>query len=197
MTAPTVRVGPPRTEADLEAVRGLMRAFVAWHRSRHEEDRHLVEAYFDDASFDRELEELDLKYAPPEGALLLAELDGEPVGCVALRRFDERTCEMKRMFVRPQAQHRGVGRALARTIIAFAADAGYSTMVLDTSVRQREAAALYRGLGFTDVPPYYDLPEPLANWLVFMRLELTATMPEQVVPTPTSRCDARCHAFRV
>lgn len=173
MTAPAVQVRPAQTEADLESVRDLMRAFVAWHRSRHQEDRQLVEAYFDDAAFDRELDELDLKYAPPDGALLLAELDGAPVACVALRRFDEHTCEMKRMFVRPEAQHRGVGRALARAIIAVAVDAGYSSMVLDTSVRQREAAALYRGLGFTDVPPYYDLPEPLATWLVFMRLDLT------------------------
>lgn len=175
MTTPAVQVRPPHDEADLEAVRALMRGFVAWHRSRHEQDRHLVEAYFDDAAFDRELAELHLKYAPPEGGLLLARLDGAPVGCVALRRIDKHTCEMKRMFVRPEAQRRGVGRALARAIIALAVDAGYSTMVLDTSVRQREAAALYRGLGFTDVPAYYDVPEPLANWLVFMRLELAAT----------------------
>jgi GNAT superfamily N-acetyltransferase len=174
VTVSGVQVQPPHDEADLEAVRALMRGFVAWHRSRHEEDRHLVEAYFDDAAFDRELAELHRKYAPPEGGLLLARLDGVPVGCVALRRLDENTCEMKRMFVRPEAQRRGVGYALARAIIAMAVDAGYRAMVLDTSVRQREAVALYRRLGFTDVPAYYDLPEPLAKWLVFLRLELAA-----------------------
>jgi ribosomal protein S18 acetylase RimI-like enzyme len=175
VTVPALQIEPPHDEADLDAVRTLMRGFLAWHRSRHEEDRHLVEAYFDDAAFDRELAELHLKYAPPQGGLLLARLDGAAVGCVALRRIDDRTCEMKRMFVRPEAQHRGIGRALARSIIAVAVDAGYRKMLLDTSVRQREAAALYRGLGFTDVPAYYNLPEPLANWLVFMRLELAAT----------------------
>ena len=129
-------------------------------------------AYFDDAAFERELADLDVRYAPPGGGLLLGRLNGAPVGCVALHRLDEHTCEMKRMFVRPEAQHHGIGGALARAVVALAVEAGYRTMVLDTSVRQREAAALYRGLGFVDVPPYYDVPEPLANWLVFMRLDL-------------------------
>jgi GNAT superfamily N-acetyltransferase len=177
MTDPVVDVGPPRTAADLDAVRDLMRAFVAWHHGRHEEDRDLVAAYFDDAAFERELEQLEERYAPPGGGLLVARLDGAPVGCVALRRLDEHTCEMKRMFVRPQAQHRGVGGALGRAVVALAVEAGYTAMVLDTSVRQHEAATLYRRLGFVDVPPYYDLPEPLAAWLVFMRLDLTGSRP--------------------
>jgi putative acetyltransferase len=175
MTDPAVEIRPPRTAAELDAVRDLMRAFLTWHHERHEDDGHLVAAYFDGAAFERELEQLEATYAPPDGGLLLGRLDGVPVGCVALRRIDERTCEMKRMFVLPVAQHRGVGGALGRAVIALAAEAGYTAMVLDTSVRQREAAELYRGLGFVDVPPYYDLPEPLAAWLVFMRLELAPT----------------------
>jgi hypothetical protein len=58
VTLTPVQAGPARTEADLDAVRDLMRAFVAWHRTRHDEDRQLVEAYFDDAAFGRELEDL-------------------------------------------------------------------------------------------------------------------------------------------
>jgi len=184
MTDPAVQVAPPRTTADLDAVRDLMRDFVAWHRTRHVDDRQLVEAYFDDAAFERELEDLARTYAPPAGALLLARMNGDPVGCVALRRLDERTCEMKRMFVRPQAQGRGVGGALARTIIAVAAQAGYATMVLDTSVRQREAAALYRGLGFTCIAPYYDVPEALAGWLIFLRLDLAEPLAAPAPPPP-------------
>ena len=183
MTVPAVQVLAPRDDADLDAVRAVMRDFVTWHRSRHVADRQLVEAYFDDAAFDREVAQVHLKYAPPDGGLLLALLDGAPVGCVALRRLDEKTCEMKRMFVRPPSQQRGVGLALARTIIAVAVDAGYRTMVLDTSVRQREAIALYRRLGFTDVPAYYDVPEALAKWLVFMSLELRPAGPPGRAPS--------------
>jgi len=96
---------------------------------------------------------------------------------------------MKRMFVRPQSQQRGVGLALARTIIDMAVAAGYRTMVLDTSVRQREAIALYRRLGFTDVPAYYDVPQALATWLVFMSLELRPATTRD--PGPTTTADPR------
>jgi len=65
MTVPAVQVLVPRDDADLDAVRALMRDFVTWHRSRHEADRHLVEAYFDDAAFDREVAQVHLKYALP------------------------------------------------------------------------------------------------------------------------------------
>jgi hypothetical protein len=45
-------------------------------------------------------------------------------------------------------------------------------MYLDTSIGQREALSLYRSLGFAEVEPYYDTPQPLRDWLVFMRLVL-------------------------
>jgi hypothetical protein len=57
VTHPGIQVGPPRTAADLDVARDLMRAFLAWHRRRHEDDGHLVAAYFDDAAFERELAE--------------------------------------------------------------------------------------------------------------------------------------------
>jgi putative acetyltransferase len=174
MTDPALRIAIPNTPADLDAVRDLMRAFVGWHRTRHAADRHLVDAYFDDDAFERELAELPVRYAAPDGALLLARLDGAPVGCVALRRLDGGRCELKRMFVRPEARRRGVGRALARGVLDLAAGSGYRAVLLDTSVRQGEALALYRSLGFADVPPYYPVPAPLADWLVFLRLELPA-----------------------
>jgi putative acetyltransferase len=156
----------------LEQVRRLMRAFVAWHRRRHQEDLALIDAYFDAAAFESELASLPGKYAPPDGRLLLATHDGRPAGCVALRRIDHEACEMKRMFVDEALQGQGVGRALGHAIIDEARAAGYRTMYLDTSIRQREAQTLYRRLGFRDIEPYYDLPPELRHWLVFMKLSL-------------------------
>jgi GNAT superfamily N-acetyltransferase len=149
-----------------------MRAFVAWHRQRHQEDLALIDAYFDAAAFETELASLPGKYAPPCGALLLATLDDRPAGCVALREIDADTCEMKRMFVREELQGHGVGRALGQAIIDAARAAGYRRMLLDTSFRQTEAQMLYHRLGFRDIPPYYDLPPDLRSWLVFMELPL-------------------------
>jgi putative acetyltransferase len=163
-----IRVVPASSPDQLDDVRGLMRAFVAWHRQRHVADQDLIDDYFDAAAFEEELASLPGKYAPPTGCLLLAVDDDEAIGCVALRSLDEGVCEMKRMFVRTEAQGLGAGRALAAAVIDEARTLGYRRMRLDTSVGQVEAIGLYRSMGFVTVEPYYELPERLRQWLVFM-----------------------------
>jgi len=168
-----LEVKTPQSARDWDEVRSLMRAFVAWHRQRHHQDIHLVDRYFDAAAFDAELAALPGPYAPPRGRLLLARMDGRAVGCVALKDQGGGRCEMKRMFVRVDAQGRGVGRALATALVDEARAAGYRTMRLDTSIRQQEAQALYRSLGFAASEPDMSLPQPLRDWLVFMALDLS------------------------
>jgi GNAT superfamily N-acetyltransferase len=153
----------------------LMRSFTDWHRQRHVQDLHLIDQYFNIAEFDAELASLPGKYAPPHGQLLLATLGGEPAGCVALRKMDTECCEMKRMFVPLQLHGKGVGRALAQAIVAQARAMGFKSMRLDTSIRQREAQALYKSLGFHPIEPYYPLSSELRSWLVFMEMQLQAT----------------------
>ena len=167
-----IAVQVPKTPAQLDQVRALMRSFIAWHKERHREDIHLINAYFDDAAFEEELASLPGEYVPPRGQLLLATLDGAPAGCVALREIDSASCEMKRMFVYTQYHGKGVGRLLAEAIIKEARALGYRTMRLDTSVRQDAANGLYRRLGFQTIEPYYELAEDVRNWLVFMELKL-------------------------
>lgn len=162
----------PSTPAELDQVRDLMRSFIAWHRERHHEDLELIDRYFDNTAFEAELASLPGKYAPPAGALLLATHDGKPAGCVALRQIDRTSCEMKRMFVYPQFHGMGIGRALAEAVIERARAQHYQTMLLDTSVRQLEAQTLYKRFGFREVAPYYEMPEDVRNWLVFMELPL-------------------------
>ena len=98
--------------------------------------------------------------------------DGEPAGCVALRPIDAQYCEMKRMFVYPHLRDREIGLALAQRVVEHARSSGYRAMRLDTSIRQAEAEALYSRLGFEVIPPYYELPNDLRDWLVFMQLTL-------------------------
>jgi ribosomal protein S18 acetylase RimI-like enzyme len=158
---------------DYPAVAELMRAFIRWHYERHASDRALIDGYFDDAAYEAELRGLPGQYAPSTGALLVAEQDGEIVGCVALKRLDDERCEMKRLFVDPAAQGSGAGQALARAIVARGKALGYSRMMLDTGPKQIEAQALYRKLGFGDTEPYYEMSPELRDWLVFMELDLT------------------------
>lgn len=161
------------TNTELNDVRALMRAFVAWHRERHVEDIALIDRYFDEVAWEAELAGLPGKYAPPKkGRLLIAYRGGQPAGCVALRDLGDNVAEMKRMFVPPVFRGLGVGRALADRVIADARQAGYRRMRLDTSRRQAEAIRLYEASGFQRIEPYYDVSEDLRDWLVFFERTL-------------------------
>jgi putative acetyltransferase len=121
--------------------------------------------------FDGELASLPGKYAAPQGALLIArDASGSVLGCVAMRPLDEPgVCEMKRLYVAPEGRGKGVGRALALAIIEAARAGGHREMRHDTLAHMREAQALYRALGFTEIAPYY--ASPIEN-TVFMSLKL-------------------------
>jgi GNAT superfamily N-acetyltransferase len=140
--------------------------------SRHLQDAHLINAYFDADAFEEELATLPGNYSRPDGGLLLAHRDGAAAGCVAFRRLDAAACEMKRMFVYPQFHGRGIGWELGQAIVDDARRAGYSVMRLDTSLRQTEAQRLYAKLGFRGIDPYCEHPPAVRNWLVFMELTL-------------------------
>ena len=167
-----MQIRTPHSAEQLDQVRTLMRAFLGWHRERHVQDTHLIDAYFDAGAFEEELATLPGEYAPPDGALLVAHCEGAAAGCVAFRRIDPAACEMKRMFVYPQYHGKGLGRALGAAIVREAKSSGYSVMRLDTSVRQMEAQQLYAKLGFRRIDPYYELPAAVRDWLVFMELAL-------------------------
>ncbi len=121
-------------------------------------------------NFDRELAGLPGDYAPPDGRLSLAEWEGQLAGCVALHRLETNVCEMKRLYLRPNFRRKGIGRALARHIIAEARQIGYRHMRLDTvEPAMKEAVAMYRKLGFIEIPPYR--VNPMAG-VMYMELQL-------------------------
>ncbi|MBX3635290.1 MAG: GNAT family N-acetyltransferase [Rubrivivax sp.] len=120
-------------------------------------------------NFDDELATLPGDYAPPAGALLLALVDGQPAGCVAMRPLPEadhpNACEMKRLFVRRAFRRFGLGRLLAQRLMDLATQAGYTSMLLDTLDDMEAARELYTSLGFVEIPPYYYNPVPGAHYL--------------------------------
>jgi putative acetyltransferase len=134
--------------SDLEPARELFHEYAAWVGD---------EICF--RKFQRELAELPGGYAPPEGRLLLAFVEEQLAGCVALRRFAAEIGEMKRLYVRPEFRGTGLGRELAGRLIAEARDAGYKLLRLDSLPRMDRAIAMYRGLGFYEIPCYSDNPD--------------------------------------
>jgi putative acetyltransferase len=111
-------------------------------------------------NFDQELEALPGLYAPPGGALLIARDGAKAAGCVALRRLDGGSGEMKRMYVRDAYRGTGLGRRLALAVIDEARKRNYSRVVLDTLPKLAPAIALYRDLGFRETAPYLASPTP-------------------------------------
>ena len=152
-------------------------------RDRLPEIRELFSEYTDmllagDPSFREYLnlqrygEELDHpldKYGPPDGRIYLALWENSPAGCVALRRLNEESCEMKRLYVRPGFRNRGIGGRLVQQILTDAREIGYHFMLLDTLPFLENAIHMYRNLGFQEIPIYNDSPMTSA---IYMRLEL-------------------------
>lgn len=148
-----------QNQAQIDAVRLLFREYEAFLD---------VDLCFQ--GFEEELAALPGRYAPPDGVLLLAVEKEQAAGCGALRRIDGKTCEMKRLFVRPAFRGRGLGRTLAQRLIAEALARGYDAMLLDTLDKLEAAVALYQDLGFKQTEPYYGNPLP---GVLYWRLDLT------------------------
>lgn len=90
----------------------------------------------------------------PRAAFVVARLDGEPVGCGALRPLDAHTVEVKRMYTRPAFRRKGVAQAIMAEFERLALEWGYTTIKLQTGPLQPEAAALYERVGYYRIPRF-------------------------------------------
>ena len=115
--------------------------------------------------FEDELQTLHKVYSSPRGCIILAKLNGEVLGCIALKPIGDNICEMKRLYVRPSARGKGLGKQLVEELIYFARNAGYKAMKLDTIASLKEAIKLYRSKGFVKTDPY--VYNPLSDVLYF------------------------------
>jgi GNAT superfamily N-acetyltransferase len=127
----------------------------------------LLREYADSLEVDLSFQHFESELADPLGFYEMVLLANG--GCVALRRIDEASCEMKRLYVRPSARGSGLGRRLAEAIIAEARARGYKRMLLDTLPTMSSARTLYESLGFQETEPYRFNPVPGTS---FLELEL-------------------------
>lgn len=143
-----------RTPQQIDDARNLCRMYLEWLENDHG-------IRLDFQGVEEELRNLPGDYAPPRGEFLIAYArGGEPMGCIAVRPFEQRVCEIKRLFLAPAARGKGLGHRLCDAILMEARRLGYSRAVLDTGSFMGAAQRVYEQAGFRDIPAYYDNPLP-------------------------------------
>lgn len=105
-------------------------------------------------TIDADIAALPEPFTAPQGALLVAWQDDEPLGCVGLSALEPSIGEVKRMYVRPAARRLGVGAALLEALLDQARHIGYLHVRLDTAPELTPAIALYERFGFRPIAPY-------------------------------------------
>lgn len=148
-------------DADLDAVRMLLREYAAYLNASVGEEHICL------SNYEKELTSLPAPYQSPGGVILLATVSDEPAGVIALKPLsplrsafpEERACEMKRLWVRPQFRGLRLGRLLSERLIEEARGRGYTAIYLDTMPETMRAANhIYAELGFTSVERYTNNP---------------------------------------
>ena len=129
-----------------EMIEVIRKLFLEYARS--------LEIDLDFQDFETELNTLPGKYQPPDGALILALVEGKEAGCIALRKISKDICEMKRLYIREEYRGLGLGKKLVGMIIDEAVNKNYQYMRLDTLPTMKSAQSLYLSFGFYDIEPY-------------------------------------------
>ena len=158
MNKPSIHFSTPITPFEFDELRAILREYAQSIQ---------VDLCFQ--NFEDEIATLPGEYVEPRGALLMARVNGELVGCCALRPLDNvdypNACEMKRLYVRKAFRKLGIGRQLVEAIMDCARQADYDCVLLDTLSDMESARALYQDLNFEEIPPYYHNPIEGAHYL--------------------------------
>jgi ribosomal protein S18 acetylase RimI-like enzyme len=125
--------------------------------------------YLDIQHYDEEISHLESKYGMPDGRLYLIYCDRKLAGCIGLRKIDNQSCEMKRLYVRPEFRGKKLGNILVEKIIADAREIGYSYMLLDTLPFLQSAICMYKKFGFYEIESYNNSPMDTS---IYMKLDL-------------------------
>ena len=133
----------PQNESDWNEARKLVREYTLSLG---------IDLAFQD--IETELSNLKEKFEGNGGGFFLARNDQEIIGCVGFWRIDNRTCELKRLYVVPQARGQQIGEQLIQMVLDKARDMHYSTILLDTIDTMKTAIGLYRRMGFTEIGAY-------------------------------------------
>ena len=158
-------------EQHVHPIRDLFWEYLQWANEKVQENFGVS---FDIAAMlEEDMNTLD-KFMPPKGRLLLGYVEDRPMGIACLKALTNSIGEVKRMYVRPQARNKGLGRALLDELLEEARQIGYRRLRLDSARFMTQAHRLYRANGFQEIEPYEgsEIPgEFQKNW-IFMEKDL-------------------------
>lgn len=112
-------------------------------------DKVLMESDGEDHPFYDQFNKLDnIKH------VVIAYSDGTAAGCGSIKRYDNVTAEVKRMYVHRQFRSKGIGRKILEELELWAKELNYSECILETGKKQKEAVGLYLNSGYEIIPNY-------------------------------------------
>ena len=153
---------------DVDAVKQLWLDYLTWGNNEMQA-RHGVHPHDPQIAVENDMAHIS-KFLPPTGYLLLAFQGDVPCGIGCMQKIGPETCEIKRMYVAPDARRGGVGRAILDALVARAQSAGYKKIRLDSPEFMTAAHSLYRSCGFREIEAYpeSEIPAEFRKYLVFM-----------------------------
>ncbi|MEA3534908.1 GNAT family N-acetyltransferase [Rhizobium sp. CC-YZS058] len=155
---PAFKLSPATTPADFAAAETLLSAFAAWDAAQGAavglSPDTVISLFHGDTA-----ESLARKFGAPDTQLILARQNDRPIGCLGITPFDETRMELHSFYVDPSARGLGVGTALIRAVVDFAAATARPTVLVQTTVYMEGAIRLYEAAGFVPCPPFREIPD--------------------------------------
>ena len=170
MTNAVIRLA--QTEEDFAAARALSYEWARTHLEEFPQYHDIILKVFAPDKYKETVENLHVIHARPQGAILLAELDGEPVGCVMYHSSGPQTAEIKRLFVDEKGRGYGLGQALLLAMFKQMQDDGYKRVIFSSAKILTHARTLYKSVGFADMIHPDDFPKEMRHFVYFMEREL-------------------------
>jgi ribosomal protein S18 acetylase RimI-like enzyme len=177
---PLVDIRDANLPHDIEVIRHLWTEYLTWGNDRMQ-SLYGVHPHNPEETAAHDITVIDI-FQPPKGRLKLAHIDANACGIGCLKRIDDEIGEIKRMYVDPSFRQIGAGRALLRSLLDAAKEAGYKKVRLDSPKFMEAAHSLYRRFGFKDISAYegVEIPEEFRQHLLFMELDLSSPTHEAV-----------------
>ena len=172
MTEVSIRLAS--TDAEVEQVRDLCLQWLDWHWKNYPADWPKDGNPMDPERFKTIVADLPTLHARPDGAMFLALLDGQPVGCVMYNRAGPDIAEFNRMFVSDDGRGHGIGRRLLDHMFDQMTRDGYQRVMFSSAKFLTHAKAMYTAAGFVDIPHPDGFPAEWQQYVYFMERPLSA-----------------------